>query len=267
MRTERPGFTLVEILVVISIIAVLAAIMFPVFAQIREHSRATSCLSNVKQLGTAQMLYLQDYDEAIVPWRTATDGDPLDVQIQTCWITLLHSYFQSNSILFCPSFDATQTARAMDAAECDGNGTAGSASKGIMPAARYLSHYGIALYLKYGDCSASNPYPIQAGSGWQNANYVGLPTDQRVVFHTQTLSSVAEPARTANIGDAGTVVRADRPTVATLFGCEGRYRHNGSGCNLGFLDGHAKYVSGNPERVLQQDDQGCTYEKYFTSDR
>ena len=61
-RTRR-GFTLIELLVVIAIIAILAAILFPVFAQAREKARNAACLSNCKQLGTAVMLYVQDYDE------------------------------------------------------------------------------------------------------------------------------------------------------------------------------------------------------------
>jgi len=61
----KKGFTLIELLVVIAIIAILAAILFPVFAQAREKARAASCLSNCKQLGTALMLYTDDYDETV----------------------------------------------------------------------------------------------------------------------------------------------------------------------------------------------------------
>src|SRR5437868_10791389 len=67
MRTfrHRNAFTLIELLVVIAIIAILAAILFPVFAQARERARAISCISNLKQMGLATMMYAQDYDETL----------------------------------------------------------------------------------------------------------------------------------------------------------------------------------------------------------
>src|SRR2546427_4281930 len=64
LRT-RHGFTLIELLVVIAIIAILAAILFPVFAQARQKARQTVCISNVKQIGLAMMMYTQDYDETL----------------------------------------------------------------------------------------------------------------------------------------------------------------------------------------------------------
>ena len=69
----RRGFTLIELLVVIAIIAILAAILFPVFARARESARKTSCISNQKQIGTAAMMYVQDYDESYCDSRMSTD--------------------------------------------------------------------------------------------------------------------------------------------------------------------------------------------------
>jgi len=65
------GFTLIELLVVIAIIAILASILFPVFARAREKARTASCQNNMKQLGTALMMYVQDYDEAL-PYGSTT---------------------------------------------------------------------------------------------------------------------------------------------------------------------------------------------------
>ena len=75
-RNQNPasGFTLIELLVVIAIIAVLAAILFPVFAQAREQARKTGCLSNQKQLGTGFAMYTQDYDEQLPSERDGTPG-------------------------------------------------------------------------------------------------------------------------------------------------------------------------------------------------
>src|SRR5438128_4795174 len=64
MRTHNRAFTLIELLVVIAIIAILAAILFPVFAQAREKARAITCVSNLKQMSLGFMQYVQDYDES-----------------------------------------------------------------------------------------------------------------------------------------------------------------------------------------------------------
>ena len=73
---QRRGFTLIELLVVIAIIAILAAILFPVFAQAREKARSTACLNNLKQLGTANQMYMNDWDDGFV-WTAKTDWDTI----------------------------------------------------------------------------------------------------------------------------------------------------------------------------------------------
>ena len=73
VRTTR-AFTLIELLVVIAIIAILAAILFPVFAQARAKARQAACLSNMKQIGNALMMYTQDYDETLPIQYSVTGG-------------------------------------------------------------------------------------------------------------------------------------------------------------------------------------------------
>src|SRR5215831_3090292 len=156
---RKKGFTLIELLVVIAIIAILAAILFPVFAQAREQARATSCLSNTRQIATGQLMYSQDYDETVIPWCVIDRGlYPIDVQEPACWVNLIQPYIKNKQLLFCPSYNEAMTAKAMDQADCDGDGTPGSGSTGWLPPVRYLAHYGIAFHLVGGGCTQDAPY-------------------------------------------------------------------------------------------------------------
>ena len=117
VSSYRVGFTLIELLVVIAIIAILAAILFPVFSQVREKARQTTCLSNQRQIGSALLSYTQDYDEMFPPSNYQSFLNPLNNQT---WQNLIDPYVKANfpalitqtagrqiSIFVCPSWSRT----------------------------------------------------------------------------------------------------------------------------------------------------------------
>src|SRR5262249_23111818 len=121
------GFTLIELLVVIAIIAILAAILFPVFAAARERARETSCLNNMKQIGTALTTYLQDWDETYPANRFCLTPAPCDITNlpsaggpynwkHALWSTGL---IKSANVYLCPSNDHAWDKS--DANGCDGD--------------------------------------------------------------------------------------------------------------------------------------------------
>ncbi len=102
------GFTLIELLVVIAIIAILAAILFPVFARARENARRASCQSNLKQIALGIMQYTQDYDEMFPLWnpKTAADASPSN---PFGWADAIQPYLKSTQIYQCPSESTSAT--------------------------------------------------------------------------------------------------------------------------------------------------------------
>src|SRR5687767_318905 len=102
-RTQRLGFTLIELLVVIAIIAILAAILFPVFAQAREKARMSACINNMKQIGTSLMMYAQDYDETLPHIRFHGGGACPPGQRCYVWKNAIRPYLKSLDVLACPS--------------------------------------------------------------------------------------------------------------------------------------------------------------------
>jgi prepilin-type N-terminal cleavage/methylation domain-containing protein/prepilin-type processing-associated H-X9-DG protein len=138
-NSPHRGFTLIELLVVIAIIAILAAILFPVFAQAREAARRTQCASNIRNLGAAMLMYTQDYDEQVPLAAYAVGFDFLT------WHDLTDPYVKNKGIWICPSSQVSKT-------DSNGRATAHFAYNvrylttiGLNLAATYLTHQGVSL--------------------------------------------------------------------------------------------------------------------------
>jgi prepilin-type N-terminal cleavage/methylation domain-containing protein len=148
MQRSR-GFTLIELLVVIAIIAILAAILFPVFAQAREKARSVSCLSNTKQLGLGLMMYVQDYDETYPYWSwwyssdlgggPYNDGSSYSAGFNhwdSFWFNAIYPYVKNAQVFACPSANdhSTILQNAVWAWTGDATSAANMVAHGFQPA-------------------------------------------------------------------------------------------------------------------------------------
>jgi prepilin-type N-terminal cleavage/methylation domain-containing protein/prepilin-type processing-associated H-X9-DG protein len=228
--TTRKGFTLIELLVVIAIIAILAAILFPVFAQAREKARAITCLSNTRNIGMAFVMYTQDYDETtpaiikIATW-TGVDGQP----IKPSWYQLLFPYYNSQKLLICPDRNDVGTAT-NDPIGCydDWNTT------GI------CNGYGYAV----GTVS-------DGGLGLIQEQIDGVPCQVKTPVCTKTfkerlgrtIAQITNPSSTIAFGDTYDTGNTEDSMDSILSAYAGAgsagIRHTSGLLNFGFCDGHA----------------------------
>ena len=230
---KRAGFTLIELLVVIAIIAILAAILFPVFAQAREKARQTSCLSNMKQIGLGAMTYSHDYDEGLPTWSEyygrAYAGQPLsgDAGPRGYWQAKLQPYIKNGDV---------DNVRPNNSGvwHCPAMGTKGEPLN--LPASQ-----GGGLNYSYG-YNQNVTY---------NDNEGRFPAKDRY-YRYPSLVEMDRPASTVLWGEASTPGRLAPPWwFQTAFyrqnnnlaaSWEVPDRHNG-GSNYVFGDGHAKWMN------------------------
>ncbi len=204
MRTK--GFTLIELLVVIAIIAILAAILFPVFARAREKARQNSCLSNVKQLTLGVIMYANDYDEympySISSWFSAPS-----------WRSAIYPYVKNLQIFQCPS-----------------RPNAGIAAGGGVE------------YVPGSTAQFPRSYGINADTGYEGISPSGILSSFGGPWYNggpQCMAAMAVPAETLILGETWNDYF---PYIGQGAGeaCNNiAASHSGVG-NYGFVDGHAK---------------------------
>jgi prepilin-type N-terminal cleavage/methylation domain-containing protein len=212
---RRRAFTLIELLVVIAIIAILAAILFPVFAQAREKARQSACISNFKQLCAAMMMYVQDYDDTLPRMRflklKPLECDPT-AQVIT-WKSALHPYIKSYAFWKCPS-------------NPNNNKSTEDVDKNIVVS------YGVNWHVFHGHNNEDKVLPRTLASFGDPANTMWL------LEHTAPCPDSSDwPGRGTTAAGTGDLCGKDG-MGAGMWGF--RFQRHGPVHNWGFVDGHAK---------------------------
>jgi prepilin-type N-terminal cleavage/methylation domain-containing protein/prepilin-type processing-associated H-X9-DG protein len=233
-KSIRSGFTLIELLVVIAIIAILAAILFPVFAQAREKARQASCINNNKQLGIAMLQYTQDYDE-VLPAGTQQNYSG---RLGAGWGGQVYPYIKSVGVFHCPD---------------DPTGADTSTTPVKYPVSyAYNNQIGNSYNSTQGHISVF-PCPAKTIMFSECTNAIGAITDPLEGATTPTSAGEFSPGTNGNGFFSGEGNGGDSSVVKGTTGYLSGYSRaiaskdglHSAGAVYLFADGHAKWVKGN----------------------
>ncbi len=226
---NRSGFTLIELLVVIAIIAILAAILFPVFASAREKARQTSCSSNLKQLGLAFTQYVQDYDETM----------PATVySVPQGWACRIYPYVKATKVFSCPD-DPTTTAVASAVPvsyATNVNARLGTTGNPAVSLAKYTSPSLTVLLYEIQGCPVNVSDPTEGtGATWSTAPASGY-------LSPSGYGNQGYPSSSKWGGGQGTTYDVIGPDPGGTAGLEAEIAVHTQGSNFLAADSHVKWI-------------------------
>ncbi len=270
-RHSPRAFTLIELLVVIAIIAILAAILFPVFAQAREKARATSCLSNMKQIGLGIVQYQQDYDETNPGGLSGYGGG-------SGYAGQIYPYVKSTQVFKCPS-DPTVTnfrtsSYAVNANAAGGNADTGCNGYGVgLPIASYISPSKTVLLFEVVNNDYYNidtevlPTGAQGGTfggcgGSPSGNGLGGAYSPNGYNSPNAASATVGPSPGKTMQYATGVMNGITSNAGSYFDVKGRHQ---GGSNFLLADTHAKFFQ--PKSVSPGSSAGLETDKQVDNNR
>jgi prepilin-type N-terminal cleavage/methylation domain-containing protein len=276
-RIRGTGFTLIELLVVIAVIAILAGIMFPLFAQIRERARTTRCLGNVRNIQMAHLMYAQDFDEILPPYvlrrcppeETYPGQGPLDVVLFTEY---LQPYVKDRQVFFCPSATAEEDPRRRLWGV--------NYSRTVR-----VADYALATWGPNGTGTQRSPYWRWPGTVISSAHLPGggcgdpLPAcdaESPPCIDLMPLARLVRPAETISYRDGDTSIApplwisytgfARHDKAGSVAGRLPAEWNPESGIVVGFIDGHSKFMRLKDAHAVVNDNGFWRYQ-YISADR